>query len=53
MKPFVILTWYLKFQQEKKANKFLIKARRDLCGLCIRPSVEETSIRKSSHALRL
>ena len=40
MKPFAILTWYLKFQRENKANKFLIKARRDLCGLSVRPSAE-------------
>ena len=27
-----------KFQRENEANKFLIEARRDLCGLCVRAS---------------
>ena len=33
MKPFATLTRY-------QAIKFLIEARQDLCGLCVRPSAE-------------
>ena len=53
MKPFAILTRYPKFQRENKVNKLLIEARRDLCGLSVRPSAEQTSIRKSSLASRI
>ena len=31
MKPFAILTRYLEFQRENKANMFLIETKRDLC----------------------
>ena len=40
MKPFAIITRYLKFQRENKAKKLLIEAKRDLRGLCVRPSAE-------------
>ena len=53
MKPFAILTRYLEFQRENKANMFLIEARRDLCGLCVHPSAKWTSVRESSLTSRV
>ena len=39
MKPFAILTQSSEVLTNE-TNKFLIEARRDLCGLCVRPSAE-------------